>query len=465
MGRKFKFYASTASLAEKRELVLLSESIFESLGTDLSSLSAHQTDSFGAAVASLLSALYLDLGFASALCSLLSALLIVCPLSLLHGQVVFIKLRHGSVDLSRPLPLIEPLLERGLCGLSSAHSSLLMDRVATLFTISQWPQTTRQSSRPSFALHNWPALTSRSALPARPLLRGARQVLGLGKDYQTYAQKIEWYHEEIVAGSPHIADSDLIVMVDAYDVIFTPAVRQFGKVFPPTVSMSLLTSQKMARASAPMVACAEKGVYPERSSPWLYFQDALSATSRFLNSGCLIGRAGQVRWSPPSRLLRSPSLRSRLSWGRSCRRCASSATTSRSLSGSSSATRTSWRSTTPTPSSNADTKSLRRMSGQCSPFLCFSAHLPSLPHSPCLRPSLPVSIRGILTNGSVYFKGSSHPVGLFHCNNRVSLPLYETYRTVLATRSADPSSVSCSSIAGTQRPFSTAPRVCFCWKV
>jgi hypothetical protein len=71
MGRKFKFYASTASLAEKRELVLLSESIFESLGTDLSSLSSHQTESFGAAVASLLSALYLDLGFASALCSLL----------------------------------------------------------------------------------------------------------------------------------------------------------------------------------------------------------------------------------------------------------------------------------------------------------------------------------------------------------------------------------------------------------
>jgi hypothetical protein len=59
-------------------------------------------------------------------------------------------------------------------------------------------------------------------------------VLGLGREYETYAQKVEWYHEEIVASPSPVADSDLIVMVDAYDVLFTPAVRHFGKVcFPP----------------------------------------------------------------------------------------------------------------------------------------------------------------------------------------------------------------------------------------
>lgn len=47
---------------------------------------------------------------------------------------------------------------------------------------------------------------------------------------------------------------------------------------------------------------------------------------------------------------------------------------------------------------------------------------------PSPRRSLTLSPHsGIAVNGSVYFKGKYHPVGLFHCNNRASLPLYETY--------------------------------------
>lgn len=45
-----------------------------------------------------------------------------------------------------------------------------------------------------------------------------------------------------------------------------------------------------------MIACAEKGIYPESSSPWFYHQHSSHQTSaRYLNSGCLIGRAGQIK--------------------------------------------------------------------------------------------------------------------------------------------------------------------------
>jgi hypothetical protein len=58
------------------------------------------------------------------------------------------------------------------------------------------------------------------------------KVLGLGRKYHSYAQKIDWYHEEIVERSRGgaVADDDLVVLLDAYDVIFTPAVRRIGEV-------------------------------------------------------------------------------------------------------------------------------------------------------------------------------------------------------------------------------------------
>jgi hypothetical protein len=60
----------------------------------------------------------------------------------------------------------------------------------------------------------------------------------------------------------------------------------------------------MADAPTPMMACAEKGIYPEPSAPWFSLQEA-SGDSRFLNSGCLIGRAEQVR-QPPHKLFLPP---------------------------------------------------------------------------------------------------------------------------------------------------------------
>jgi hypothetical protein len=62
MGRKFKFYAPRLSLEEKREIALLAESIFDSVAAEIP-LTLDQTLSFRMALASLLSALSLDLGY------------------------------------------------------------------------------------------------------------------------------------------------------------------------------------------------------------------------------------------------------------------------------------------------------------------------------------------------------------------------------------------------------------------
>ena len=54
-------------------------------------------------------------------------------------------------------------------------------------------------------------------------------MLGLGKEYDDYTQKIEWYVEH-VAHNDSIGDDDVILLMDAYDVLVTPAIRRIGKV-------------------------------------------------------------------------------------------------------------------------------------------------------------------------------------------------------------------------------------------
>jgi hypothetical protein len=67
--------------------------------------------------------------------------------------------------------------------------------------------------------------------------------------------------------------------------------------------------QFLQRARTPIVFCTENGLYPEFASAVFYpngyypppdgvedpnFPEALGSIPRFLNSGCIIGRAGQV---------------------------------------------------------------------------------------------------------------------------------------------------------------------------
>ena len=132
-----------------------------------------------------------------------------------------------------------------------------------------------------------------------------------------YADKVKAFHEYLelhgkkqgqsIDHSAHssgsIHDNDLVVLIDAYDVLLLPHARQLGQRFQET-------------AQHPIVFCVEHGIYPEYPSAFVYQRgDAYDATfseqidsnnkytkdtdpafgPKFLNSGCVIGRAGQMR--------------------------------------------------------------------------------------------------------------------------------------------------------------------------
>ena len=100
-------------------------------------------------------------------------------------------------------------------------------------------------------------------------------------------------------------DDDVIVMMDAYDVVVSAPIRNIA--------------EQLAHSPTPIVYCAENGVYPDASSecgvvygvlsniasgPWFYYRGGILSSfvdaegrgvPRFLNSGCVMGRAQQVR--------------------------------------------------------------------------------------------------------------------------------------------------------------------------
>jgi len=114
-----------------------------------------------------------------------------------------------------------------------------------------------------------------------------------------YADKVQAFHEHFNshgsnAGKPGaIQDNDVIVMIDAYDVLLLPHARQIGRRFQQT-------------AQHPIVFCTEHGIYPEYASAFVAqrgdIHDAAGNSSedialgkKFLNSGCVVGRAGQIK--------------------------------------------------------------------------------------------------------------------------------------------------------------------------
>ena len=124
-------------------------------------------------------------------------------------------------------------------------------------------------------------------------------VLGLGEGYQFYDDKLKRYYSYI-QNSQVVKDDDLVVLLDAYDVLLFPSIRRMH--------------HRMATSRTPVLACAESGIYPEPYTPWVYPQGlpgdnssfaSLNAVghafledkgqSRFLNSGCIAGRGADVR--------------------------------------------------------------------------------------------------------------------------------------------------------------------------
>ena len=80
-------------------------------------------------------------------------------------------------------------------------------------------------------------------------------VLGLGEPYQHYDDKLKRYYSYL-QNTQVVKDDDLIVLLDAYDVLLFPSIRSLH--------------YRMATARTPVVACAESGIYPEPYTPWVY---------------------------------------------------------------------------------------------------------------------------------------------------------------------------------------------------
>ena len=82
----------------------------------------------------------------------------------------------------------------------------------------------------------------------------------------------------------------MIVVFDGYDVLLTPRMASIGA--------SLMTSA----GGTPIVYCAENGIHPDHTSAWFYPRGTGTAgrgrgddAVRFLNAGCVAGRAGQFK--------------------------------------------------------------------------------------------------------------------------------------------------------------------------
>jgi hypothetical protein len=106
--------------------------------------------------------------------------------------------------------------------------------------------------------------------------------LGLGEPWGGYCDKLKWYLAWLSSTSATVFDDDVVVLLDAYDVLLFPAIGSIGARFKET-------------AATPIVFCAENGVYPEAASALFYRRGGGARVARFLNSGCIVGRVGQVR--------------------------------------------------------------------------------------------------------------------------------------------------------------------------
>lgn len=107
-----------------------------------------------------------------------------------------------------------------------------------------------------------------------------------------YADKVVAYYAYLSSSlrSGAVKSDDVVVLLDAYDVLLFPDARRIG-------------SHLYEHSPAPIMFCAENGVYPEPASQYMYPHpphaqagggDEAPLGRRYLNSGCVAGRAGQL---------------------------------------------------------------------------------------------------------------------------------------------------------------------------
>ena len=138
------------------------------------------------------------------------------------------------------------------------------------------------------------------------------RVLGLGEPYATYDDKLKKYY--MYLGEAFVGDDDIVVLFDSYDVILFPQIRKIHTMFAAGPTPVIACGGRLLLAYTVLLSVVrhltfssvENGIYPEPYSPWLYAQGLTFSDrsqrfisdrgqARFLNSGCLAGRAVDMR--------------------------------------------------------------------------------------------------------------------------------------------------------------------------
>lgn len=156
-----------------------------------------------------------------------------------------------------------------------------------------WGRQRRRLARDSAGRHvvHYVTVASRDTAELRNLQLSAElaglslTVLGLGQPYGHHGDKVRIFEKHL---SSSVGDDDVVVLMDAYDVLLFPAARTYGSV--------------LSKAETPIVFCTEFGLYSDYSAAWFYrtghTANSLSGnqgTQRFLNSGCVLGRGEQMK--------------------------------------------------------------------------------------------------------------------------------------------------------------------------
>jgi hypothetical protein len=98
------------------------------------------------------------------------------------------------------------------------------------------------------------------------------QVLGLGSVYTGYGDKIRLYNSYLQ--KPAVNDNDVILLIDAYDVLLFPPIKHAAQVRKPfarlqhsmpKLDLMLLFVKVLKKSKSPIMFCAESGQYPEFS--------------------------------------------------------------------------------------------------------------------------------------------------------------------------------------------------------
>jgi hypothetical protein len=90
----------------------------------------------------------------------------------------------------------------------------------------------------------------------------------------------------------YISDNDIVLIIDAYDVILLPAITRLGFI--------------LEQSNTPVISCGEMGKHPEMSLASVYNSGNSNLYSsninnnrnkyyKYLNSGCIVGRAKEIK--------------------------------------------------------------------------------------------------------------------------------------------------------------------------